>query len=143
MLLSPIFCWALDKVIHAEYAVVCVLAEDDIGSEEWKQYCTSGGQCRFQINFGLVLLNYGICLKWDGKSDYYPKWMRQKCFAPCNCERRFFYLNGLTTGTEHTQKKIKIIHYSCGAKLKTEKCTTDHVHLKNKKGKMLTSGHYC
>ena len=33
-----IFCWALDRVIHAVYVVVCFLIKSDIGQKEWKQY---------------------------------------------------------------------------------------------------------
>ena len=33
-----IFCWALDRVIHAAYVVVCFLIKSDIGQKEWKRY---------------------------------------------------------------------------------------------------------
>jgi hypothetical protein len=31
-----IFCWALDRVIHAAYVVVCFLIKSDIGQKQWK-----------------------------------------------------------------------------------------------------------
>ena len=48
------FCCVLNRVIHAEYVIVCALAEDGIDPEEWKQYFKGGGRCKFQINLGLA-----------------------------------------------------------------------------------------
>ena len=31
-----IFCWALDRVIHAANVVVCFLIKSDIGQKQWK-----------------------------------------------------------------------------------------------------------
>ena len=33
-----IFCCGLDRVVHTEYVVVCLLAKKDIGNPEWKKY---------------------------------------------------------------------------------------------------------
>ena len=33
-----IFCWALDRVIHCEYQVVCFLVSLGIGNPQWKRY---------------------------------------------------------------------------------------------------------
>jgi hypothetical protein len=33
-----IFCWALDRVIHATYVIVCNLLKAGMGLPQWKQY---------------------------------------------------------------------------------------------------------
>ena len=33
-----IFCWALDRVVHAQHTIVTFLAEQGIGKPEWKKY---------------------------------------------------------------------------------------------------------
>jgi hypothetical protein len=35
----------------------------------------------FQLDLGLVLLDYVIELDWDGKSDKRPGWIRQKDYV--------------------------------------------------------------
>jgi len=58
-----IFFWALDRVIHAVYIVVCFLIKSDIGQKEWKWYFDGhSGRHDFQIDLALSLMNYGIGL---------------------------------------------------------------------------------
>jgi len=33
-----IFCWGLDRVVHAVYIIVCFLAMAGVGKAEWKNY---------------------------------------------------------------------------------------------------------
>ena len=86
-----IFCWALDRVIHAAYVVVCFLIKSDIGQKEWKRYLDGhSGRHDFQIDLALSLMNYGIGLQWDGESAERPNFMRQDPFVPCDCGKCFF-----------------------------------------------------
>jgi hypothetical protein len=69
-----IFCWALDRIIHALYVIVCELHKrsttDQFGGE-WPEYWSlykdkNGGRRTFQIDLGIALMNHGIGLDWDG-----------------------------------------------------------------------------
>eukprot|EP00984_Skeletonema_dohrnii_P004810 scaffold1689_cov99-Skeletonema_dohrnii-CCMP3373.AAC.1 len=65
-----IFCWSLDRVVHAEYVIVCFCYKMGIGKEEWKKYLDKNdGRHDFQIDLGIALLNYAIeneCAKNPG-----------------------------------------------------------------------------
>jgi hypothetical protein len=62
-----IFCWALDRVIHTAYVIVCNLSRAGMGSPHWKQYGSKNfGRLNFQIDLAMDLMNYGIGLEWDG-----------------------------------------------------------------------------
>jgi hypothetical protein len=103
----------------------------------------NGGRRKFQIDLGLALLNFAIGLEWDGKGPR-PSRMQQTDFVPCSCKKCYFCLHGLTGGVEHKRKKQKVtVEYACGSHMRTDKCTTNRVHLKNKKGNLLQSGQYC
>ena len=92
----------------------------------------NGGRRKFQIDLGIALLNYGIGLDWDGiKVSLKPHWMRQLEFVPCDCEKCFFCLKGLTTGIAHKKNERVKIEYTCGSRRHTKKCTTERVKLKN------------
>ena len=61
-----IFCWALDRVVHAQHTIVTFLAEQGIGKPEWKNYRDKNEGCHdFQIDLGISLLNYNIGPDWD------------------------------------------------------------------------------
>ncbi len=56
-----LFFWALDRVIHVLFVVVCIFAKNNIGPKKWISYTTKhGGRSKFQIELGLDLLNYAI-----------------------------------------------------------------------------------
>ena len=133
-----IFCWALDRVIHAVYVVVCFLVKGDVGQKQWKRYLdTHSGRHDFQINLALSIMNYGVGLHWDGKSATRPNFMRQAAFVPCDCDKCFFCLNNITSGIGHPpSKRAKVtVEYACGTRVKTNKCTSDRVSLGMKSGK--------
>jgi hypothetical protein len=135
-----IFCWALDRVIHAVYVVVCFLIKSDIGQKQWKRYLDHhSGRHDFQIDLALSVMNYGIGLQWDGELDKRPNFMRQNHFVPCDCNKCFFCLNGITTGIAHPPtKKAKVtVECKCGTRVTTNKCTNVWVSLG------LSSGKYC
>jgi hypothetical protein len=91
-----IFCWALDRVIHAAYTVVCFLIKSGIGQKEWKQYLDGlSGRHDFQIDLALSLMNYEIGRQWDGESAERPNFMRQDPLVPCDCGKYFICLNGI------------------------------------------------
>lgn len=133
-----IFCWALDRVIHAVYVVVCFLVKGDVGQKQWKRYLdTHSGRHDFQIDLALSIMNYGVGLHWDGKSATRPNFMRQAAFVPCDCDKCFFCLNNITSGIGHPpSKRAKVtVEYACGTRVKTNKCTSDRVSLGMKSGK--------
>jgi len=135
-----IFCWALDRVIHAVYVVVCFLIKTDIGQKQWKRNLDHhSGRHDFQIDLALSVMNYGIGLQWDGESDKRPNFIRQNHFVPCDCNKCFFCLNGITTGIAHPPtKKAKVtVEYKCGKRVMTNKCTDVRVSLE------LKGGSYC
>ncbi len=43
--------------------------------------------------------------------------------VPCDCEECYFYLNGLTRGVVHGNRKDVAIQYKCGKKMRTSKCS--------------------
>jgi hypothetical protein len=146
-----IFCWALDRIIHALYVIVCELAKrsstERLGGEfpeYWTLYSDkNGGRRRFQIDLGIALMNYGIGLDWNGDvNTQRPRWMRRSEFVPCDCEKCFFCLHNLTTGIDHKRKKVTI-QYACGSRRRTKKCTTARVLLKKKNGEDMKWKTYC
>ncbi len=110
-----IFCFALDRVVHALHTIMTFLAQQGIRKPEWKKYRDKiQGHHDFQIDLGISLLNYGIGLDWDGVSDEQPSYMQTGAFKPCECKKCFFYLKSHTSGiTHHPQKQP------------TNKCTHD------------------
>ena len=102
------------------------LAQSDIEQKQWKQYLDiHSGRHDFQIDLALSVMNYGIGLQWDGESDERPNFVQQNNFVPCNCNKCFFCLNGITTGIAHPPtKKAKVtVEYKCGTRVTTNKCT--------------------
>jgi hypothetical protein len=63
------------------------------------------GHHNFQIDLGINLMNYGIGLEWDGKSENRPNFMPKGSLVPCDCDKCFFCVNGLTNGITHSQSK--------------------------------------
>jgi hypothetical protein len=94
---------------------------------------------RLSDRSGTVVMNYGISLQWDGKSDERPNFMRQNHFVPCDCNKCFFCLNGITIGIAHPPtKKAKVtVEYKFGTRVTTNKCTDVRVSLG------MVSGSYC
>jgi hypothetical protein len=132
-----IFCWALDRVIHVVYVVVCFLIKGGVGQEQWKRYLdTHSGHHDFQIDLALSIMNYGIGLQWDGESATRPNFMRQREFVPCDCGKCFFCLKGITIGIAHPpSKRAKVtVEYKCGTRVTSRKCTGYWVNLGLKSG---------
>ena len=130
-----IFCWSFDRVLHALYVVVVCLAKMNIGNKEWKKYDSSnGGRHDFQIDLGIQFLNFAI--DYDMKNmpvGKKPSWMRQSDPIPCNCDKCYFCITGMTTGIAHkTTKKRKIVieSYKTGERLTTKDCVEIRVDLK-------------
>ena len=70
---------------------------------------------------------------------WWPRGWTRSC-RTVQCHPTF----GLTEGIEHKRKKQKVVvEYSCGSRLRTNKCTTDQVLLKTADGKKMSSGRYC
>jgi len=127
-----IFCWALDRVIHAVYVVVSFLVKGNVGQKQWKRYeDTHSGRHDFQIDLALSIMNYGVGLHWDGKSATRPNFMRQGAFVPCDCDKCFFCLNNITSGITHRPSKTEkvVVQYKCGTRVKTNQCTGERVDL--------------
>lgn len=104
----------------------------------------NGGRRKFQIDLGIALMNYGIELDWDGdKESQRPRWMRQSEFVPCDCEKCFFCLHGLTTGIAHPKNERVMIEYACGSRRRTNKCSSERVLLKKKNGDDMVNSAYC
>jgi hypothetical protein len=131
-----IICWALDRVVHTCYVVVCALAAAGIGDSEWDKYRSKhSGRHDFQIDFAMALLNYAISSDWDGKSKR-PGWMRQKDFLQCDCKKCYFCINGLTSGACRKRDREYTVEFKCGKRQRTKKCTTERVTI-------ASSGSYC
>jgi hypothetical protein len=114
--------------------------KSDIGQKQWKQYLDEhSGHHDFQIDLALSVMNYGIGLQWDGESDKRPNFMRQDPFVPCDCNKSFFCLNGITTGIAHPPKKTSkvVVEYKCRTRVTTNKCSDVRVSLG------MESGSYC
>ena len=87
-----ILCWALDRVLHACYVIVCECAKANIGPTRWKRYLSKhDGRHDFQIELGISLLNRAIELDWNGVG-LKPKWMRRSTLVPCDCKMCYFCL---------------------------------------------------
>ncbi len=111
-----IFCWALDRVIHAVYVVVCFLIKGGVGQEQWKRYLDTHLGCHdFQIDLALSIMNYGIGLQWDGESATRPNFMWQREFVPCDCGKCFFCLKGITIGIAHPRQREQRLLLSISA----------------------------
>ena len=131
-----ILCWALDRVVHACYVIVCECAKSDIGPVRWKRYLSKhAGRHDFQIELGIALLNRAIELDWNGVGKK-PGWMRQTTLVPCDCKMCYFCLNGFTNGIAHKKQNQTVIHYKCGKRLRVRGCTSVRVRVRN-------SGEYC
>ena len=132
--------------------IVCELSKrgttERLGGE-WPEYWSlygdkNGERRRFQVDLGIALMNYGIGLDWDGDKDSQrPSWMRQSEFVPCDCEKCFFCLHGLTNGIAHPRNKNVTIEYACGSRRRTNKCSTERVLLKKKNGEDMDYSDYC
>eukprot|EP00956_Cyclotella_meneghiniana_P022924 scaffold43919_cov42-Cyclotella_meneghiniana.AAC.1 len=117
-----IFCWALDRIIHALYVIVVKRSSTDRLGGDWPEYWKLYKDIRME----------GVR----------PRWMRRSEFVPCDCEKCFFCLNNLTTGIDHKRKKVTI-QYACGSRRRTKKCTTERVLLKKKNGEDMKWKTYC
>ena len=85
----------------------------------------------FQIDLDLAMINYGISMDWDGKSER-QNWMQQGESTPCACEKCYFCLNGFTTGIAHKRKMEATVVYRCTKRVKTEECNEDRVNLQQR-----------
>ena len=55
------FCWILDRVVHACFAIVCFLVAAGVGLPEWKKYLKRNeGRHDFQVELGIALINRAI-----------------------------------------------------------------------------------
>ena len=124
-----IFCWALDRVIHVLFCIVVFCATSDIGNVDWKDYLDKNeGRREFQIDLALSIMNYGLSLDWDDDPAKQPDYVRGDAFTPCDCEKCFFCIHGLTSGVAHAGVKRKaVFHYQCGGRLVTKGCTEERV----------------
>jgi hypothetical protein len=137
-----IFCWTLDRVIHAMYVIVCSLLKTRLGQTWWKGYKSKNfGRHNFQIDLAIDLMKYGIGLEWDGKSKARPSYMSKSYLVPCDCNKCFFHVNGLTNGIAHPpSKKAKVtVEYKCATWVTTNKCKK----IKDRVSLGLKSGRYC
>ena len=85
---------------------MCNIATKGI-REDWKKYLSKqNGRKRFQIDLGLLLMEYGIRLDWKDVSTRKnkPKWMRQTDLKPCNCLKCFFCKEEITNGIYHLKR---------------------------------------
>ena len=74
-------------------------------------------------------------MDWVG--DEQPDYMRTGDFIPCNCKKCYFCLNEHTSGIAHeNRKRLPVVEYKCGTRVKTKKCLVVRVDL----GK---GGSYC
>ena len=90
-----IFCWALNRVIHAAYVVVCFHIKSDIRQKQWKQYLDHhSGHHDFQIDLALSVMNYGIGLQWDGESDKRPNFFSDKTLSSHAIATNVFLFEG-------------------------------------------------
>jgi hypothetical protein len=88
-----IFCWGLDRVVHAVCIVVCFLAKGGVGKREWGRYDDkNNGWHDFQIDLAIALMNYGISTESKDTTEARPNFIRQTAFVPCNCRKYFFLL---------------------------------------------------
>ena len=124
-----IMCWVLDRVVHTCFAVVNYCVSMVVINVDWKCYTNrNNGRQDFQIDLGLAILNYGIGLDWVG--DERPDYMHTGVFIPCNCKKCYFCLNGHTSGIDHAnQKRLPVVEYKCGTRVKTKKCSVVRVDL--------------
>ena len=68
-------------------------------ADPWEMYTTKTmGWCTWMVHLGFGLIWRGIEMDWTDISDNSkrPKWLRQKPFKPCICNRCFFCKKGLT-----------------------------------------------
>ncbi len=101
-----IFCWALDRVIHAAYVIVCILSKAGMGPKQWKQYENKNfGHHNFQIDLAIDLMNCSICCEWEGVSKERPSFMQKGPLVPCECNECFFCVKGSTNGIIHRPSK--------------------------------------
>jgi hypothetical protein len=86
-------------------------------------------------------MKYGISLEWDGKSKARPSFMPKRSLVPCDCNKRFFCVNGLTNGITHwPSKKAKVtVEYNCATQVTINKCKK----IKDRVSLGLKSGRYC
>ena len=133
-----IFCWALDRVIHCLYHVVCWMAIRGLGCRKIKRYLSKNeGRRDFQIDLAIGLMNHGLGLDWDGDEGVdQPTYMRRDKFVPCNCKVCFFCLQGVTGVVKgvDTKKRKAVFHYQCRGRKVTEGCTKERVRLTTKSG---------
>jgi hypothetical protein len=88
--------------------VICGnLAQYQRGPHSYQKYLKKDGRFKFQIDLGIPLLNHALTNKWKNfEGDPPPDWTRKIDWIPCNCEKCFFCLNGLTNGIAHKKCKV-------------------------------------
>ena len=70
-----------------------------------------GGRKAFQLDIGVLLMEFGILFDWGDVKDRskQPSWMRKKAVRPCECKFCFFCKAGKTNGIFHQEgiKKVR------------------------------------
>jgi hypothetical protein len=116
-----IFCWALDRFIHAVYVIVCNLSKTGMGPTQWKAYESKNiGHHDFQIDLAIDLMKYGIRVEWDGNSKARPSFMPKSSLVPCDCNKCFFWWMAWQTGLHighHYTSAIKESKGNCGVQV--------------------------
>ena len=100
-----IWFWTIERVVHCVYIVVCHIAEAGL-RPDWMEYtCKNGGRKAFQLDLGVLLMEFGIRYDWGDVKDETkkPTWMRQKPLCPCECKFCFFCKEGMTNGIYHAK----------------------------------------
>jgi hypothetical protein len=118
---------------------------NNLGPLERKQSIDKNeGRREFQIDLSISLMNYALSLDLDGdrsskQPDYTNKWE----FTPCDCEKCFFCIHGLTSGVSHAGiKQETIFDYQCGDRSVTKRCTEERIRLVKESSKPM-NGSYC
>ncbi len=120
-------------MIHAAYVIICTLSKARRGSNK------NFGHHDFQIDLAINLMTYGIRCEWDGVSKEKPSFMPNWHLVPCECNKCFFCVKGLTNSIIHrpSNKAIVFVEYACGTWATTNKSTSKRVNLG------MLSGSYC
>ena len=101
-----IWFWTIERVVHCVYVVACYVAKTGLRDDWIKHASKENGRKRFQVDLGMLMMEFGIRYDWNDVSNpnLKPKWMRQKSFLPCVCGICFFCKEGYTNGMCHKVK---------------------------------------
>ena len=81
-----IWFWTIDRMCHCLYIYVYYIVRESIRDNCKKYLSKQNGRKRFQMDLGLLLMEFRICLYWKdiSKKEEIPKWIRQGDIKPCN-----------------------------------------------------------